>query len=424
MTFHRAATTKVIRANNAGPVLFRCDPRSIRMRFATLAEAPPAIASIQGIAYLMTRSHLFSPVKLRELQLRNRAVVSPMCQYSAHDGFANDWHFVHLGQFAMGGFGLVFAEATAVLPEGRITHGDLGLWSAEHIAPVARIADYVHAQGAAIGIQLAHAGRKASMQRPWFGNGPLGAADRARGDAPWPIVGPVAEPHNEGWLVPQALDKHGIARIVAAFGAAAKRAHEAGIDAVEIHGAHGYLIHSFLSPVSKTRDDEYGRDAAGRMRLALEVARATRDAWPADKPLFFRTSTVDGVEGGWSLDDTVALARELAAIGVDVVDCSAGGFLASRLHLAKGYLVANAARVRREAGIATQAVGFIVDAQQAEDVLRSGAADLVAVAREALVDPHWAGKAAVALEGDAGWAQWPAQYGWWLERRAALMKKF
>jgi len=372
----------------------------------------------------MIRSLLFSPVSLRKLRLRNRTVVSPMCQYSAHDGFANDWHFVHLGQFAMGGFGLVFAEATAVLPEGRITHGDLGLWSDEHIAPMARIADYVHAQGAAIGIQLAHAGRKASMQRPWFGNAALGAADRARGDEPWPIVGPVAEPHNEGWLVPHALDKQGIARIVAAFGEAARRAHDAGIDAVEIHGAHGYLIHSFLSPVSNMRDDAYGRDLAGRMRFALEVARATRDAWPADKPLFFRASTVDGVEGGWSLDDTVALARELKAIGVDVVDCSAGGFLSSRLHLARGYLVANAARVRREAGIATQAVGFIVDAQQAEDVLRSGAADLVAVAREALVDPHWAGKAAVALEGDAGWAQWPAQYGWWLERRAALIRKF
>ena len=372
----------------------------------------------------MTRSLMFSPLTLREVALRNRTVVSPMCQYSATDGFANDWHFVHLGQFAMGGFGLVFVEATAVLPEGRITHGDLGLWSEAHIAPIARIADYVHAQGAAIGIQLAHAGRKASMQRPWFGNAALGAADRARGDEPWPIVGPVAQPHNEGWLVPHALDKHGIARIVAAFAAAARRAHDAGIDAVEIHGAHGYLIHSFLSPVSNTRVDEYGGNRAGRMRFALEVARATRDAWPAAKPLFFRTSSVDGVEGGWSLDDTVVLAKELKAIGVDVIDCSAGGFLSSRLQLGKGYLVDNASRVRRDAGIATQAVGFIVEARQAEDVLQSGAADLVAVAREALVDPHWAGKAAVQLEGDAGWAQWPAQYGWWLERRAALMRKF
>jgi 2,4-dienoyl-CoA reductase-like NADH-dependent reductase (Old Yellow Enzyme family) len=372
----------------------------------------------------LTKSLLFSPFTLRGVTLRNRAVVSPMCQYSARDGFANDWHFVHLGQFAMGGFGLVFIEATAVQPEGRITHGDTGLWSDDHVAPLRRIADYVHAQGAHIGIQLAHAGRKASMQRPWFGNAALGPADHARGDDPWRIVGPVAKPHNEGWLVPHALDQRGIARIVAAFADAARRADAAGIDAVEIHGAHGYLIHSFLSPVSNTRTDDYGGDLAGRMRFALDVARAVRDAWPATKPLFFRTSTVDGVDGGWSIDDTVVLAKELKAIRVDVVDCSAGGFLSSRLELKKGYLVPNASRVRREAEIATQAVGFIVDARQAEHVVKSGAADLVAVAREALVDPHWAGKAAVELEGDAGWAQWPAQYGWWLERRAALMRKF
>jgi 2,4-dienoyl-CoA reductase-like NADH-dependent reductase (Old Yellow Enzyme family) len=372
----------------------------------------------------MPKSLLFSSLALRGVELRNRAVVSPMCQYSAHDGFANDWHFVHLGQFAMGGFGLVFIEASAVLAEGRITHGDVGLWSDAHIAPIQRIADYVHAQGARIGIQLAHAGRKASMQRPWFGNAALGPADRARGDHPWAIVGPVAKPHHEGWLVPAALDKRGIARIVEAFAAAASRAHAAGIDAVEIHGAHGYLIHSFLSPVSNTREDEYGRDLAGRMRFALEVARAVRGAWPAAKPLFFRTSTTDGIDGGWSLADSVALARELKSIGVDVVDCSAGGFLSSRLEMRKGYLVPNAARITQEASIATQAVGFIVDAHQAEHILRSGAADLVAVAREALVDPHWAGKAAVELEGDDGWAQWPAQYGWWLERRATLMKKF
>ena len=369
-------------------------------------------------------SLLFSPLTLRGVTLRNRAVVSPMCQYSARDGFANDWHFVHLGQFAMGGFGLVFIEATAVLPEGRITHGDLGLWSDDHIAPVRRIVDYLHARGARAGMQLAHAGRKASMQRPWFGNAVLGPADHARGDDPWPIVGPVAVPHVEGWPVPEALTKAGIAKIVAAFGAAAARAHAAGLDAIEVHGAHGYLTHSFLSPMVNTRKDEYGGDLAGRMRFALDVARAVRAAWPQDKPLFFRSSTIDGIDGGWSLDDTVALAKALKAIGVDVIDCSAGGFLSSRLDLKRGYLVPNAAAVRRKAGIATQAVGFIVEAAQAEVVLRDGSADLVAVAREALLDPHWAGRAAVALEGDAGWAQWPAQYAWWLERRAAQMRKF
>lgn len=370
------------------------------------------------------KSRLFSPLGLRDVTLRNRTVVSPMCQYSATDGIANDWHLVHLGQFAAGGFGLVFTEATAVLPEGRITHGDLGLWSDAQVAPLRRIVDFLHAQGAKSGVQLAHAGRKASMQRPWFGNAALGPDDVARGDHPWPIVGPVAQPHHEGWLVPEALTHEGIRRIVDAFAAAARRAHEAGVDAVEVHGAHGYLLHSFLSPVANTRRDAYGGDLAGRMRVALEVARAVRAAWPAGKPLFFRTSTIDAVDGGWTLDDTIALARELKAIGVDVIDCSAGGFLSSRLPFAPGYLVSNAARVREVAGIATQAVGFITDAAQAEGILQSGAADLVAIGREALSDPHWAGRAAVALEGDAGWALWPAQYAWWLERRAALIRTF
>jgi len=371
-----------------------------------------------------SRSRLFTPIKLRDVTLRNRTVVSPMCQYSAHDGMANDWHFVHLGQFAMGGFGLVFTEAAAVAAEGRITHGDLGLWMDEQVAPIARIAGYVHAHGATLGMQLAHAGRKASMQRPWYGNGPLDAGDTARGDVAWPIVGPVARPHNDGWLVPRALDRAGIARIAQDFAAAARRAHVAGIDVIEIHGAHGYLLHSFLSPVANTRTDEYGGDLAGRMRFPLAVARAVREAWPTGKPLFFRTSTIDGVDTGWTLDDAVALARELKAVGVDVIDCSAGGFLSSRLDLRPGYLVPNAARIRADAGIATQAVGFILTARQAEDVLRDGAADLVAIGREALVDPHWAGRAAVELDGDAGWSQWPAQYAWWLERRAALLRKF
>lgn len=372
---------------------------------------------------LASPSLLFSPLTLRELTLRNRTVVSPMCQYSARDGLANDWHLAHLGQFAIGGFGLVFTEAAAVAERGRITHGDLGLWHDGQVVPLRRIADLVHAQGAAFGVQLAHAGRKASMQRPWFGNGPLGKDDAARGDLPWPIVAPVAAPHGDGWLLPQALDEAGIADIVQSFAAAARRAHAVGADVVEIHGAHGYLLHSFLSPLVNTRRDAYGGDLAGRMRLPLEVVRAVRAAWPAGKPIFFRTSTTDGVDGGWGPDDSVHLARALKDAGVDVVDCSAGGFLSSRLDLEPGYLVPNAARVRAT-GIATQAVGFITAAAQAEEVLRSGAADLVAVGREALVDPHWAGRAALALQGDAGWAQWPTQYAWWLERRAATMRGF
>lgn len=370
------------------------------------------------------RSLLFTPLTLRGLTLRNRTVLSPMCQYSAHDGLAGDWHFVHLGQFATGGFGLVFTEAAAVSAEGRITHGDIGLWSDAQVPPLARIARYAREHGAALGIQLAHAGRKASMQRPWHGNGPLAAADLERGDLPWPIVGPVGRPHHEGWLAPSVLDAAGIARIVRAFAEAARRADAAGIDVVEIHGAHGYLLHSFLSPVSNTRTDAYGGDLAGRMRFPLEVAHAVRAAWPRHKPLFFRTSTMDGIEGGGTLDDAVAFARELKHAGVDVVDCSAGGFLSSRFDVRPGYLVPNAARVRAEAAIATQAVGFITRPEQAEEVLQSGAADLVAVGREALVDPHWAARAALALEGDAGWSQWPAQYAWWLERRVTTMRKF
>ncbi len=368
------------------------------------------------------KSQLFTPLRLRELTLRNRLVVSPMCQYSAIDGMAQDWHFVHLGQFAAGGFALVFTEATAVLPEARITHGDLGLWSDAHIAPVKRVVDFIKAQGAAAGMQLAHAGRKASMQRPWFGNAALGPADAARGDRPWPIVGPVAVPHMEGWIVPEALTREGIARIVAAFAAAAQRALAAGLDVLEVHGAHAYLTHSFLSPVANTRRDEYGGDLAGRMRFALEVVRAVRAAWPREKPLFYRTSSTDGIDGGWTIDDTVALARELKALGVDVIDCSAGGFAGAKFDMKPGWMVPFATRVRAEAGLATQAVGLIQTVAQAEAIIAGERADLVALGREALLDPHWAGRAAVELEGDEGWALWPAQYGWWLERRAALQR--
>ncbi len=371
----------------------------------------------------MAKSLLFTPLQLRDLTLRNRTVVSPMCQYSAHDGFANDWHFVHWGQFAMGGFGLVFTEATAVLPEARITHGDLGLWSDEHIASIQRGVTYVKSMGAAAGMQLAHAGRKASMQRPWHGNAAMGPADAARGEVPWPIVGPVAVPHSDGWLVPEALTRAGIVRIVQAFRAAAARALVAGLDVIEVHGAHGYLTHSFLSPISNTRTDEYGGDLAGRMRFGLEIVRAVREVWPKEKPLFYRTSSVDGIDGGLTLDDTVALAKELKQLGVDVLDCSSGGFPQSRVKVGPAYMVPFAARVRKEAGLATQAVGVIRHAEEAEAALAHGAADLVAVAREALLDPHWAGRAAVELEGEEGWKFWPAQYGWWLERRATLLRE-
>jgi len=369
---------------------------------------------------------LFAPVTLRSVTARNRAVISPMCTYSAADGMAQGWHLAHLGKFALGGAGIVFVEATAVEARGRITHGCLGVWSDAHARALGRIAQFLKAHGALSAIQLAHAGRKASMQRPWFGNGPLGPEDAARGDRPWQIVGPTAEPAAEGWLAPHAMTRADIDEVVGAFAAAARRAHAAGFDIVELHGAHGYLIHSFLSPLSNTRSDGYGGELGGRMRLALEVVDAVRAAWPADKPLFFRISSVDGVGGpGWKIEDSIELARALKAHGVDVIDCSSGGIsgpvTSAIVPRELGFQVPYAAAVRREAGIATQAVGLILDGPQAEAILRSGAADLVAVAREALVDPFWAHHAARALDVDADFGGWPEQYGWWLKRRAKLL---
>jgi 2,4-dienoyl-CoA reductase-like NADH-dependent reductase (Old Yellow Enzyme family) len=369
---------------------------------------------------------LFTPISLRGVTARVRVVISPMCTYSAADGMAQDWHLVHLGKFALGGAGIVFVEATAVEARGRITHGCLGIWSDEHARALGRIAPFLKAHGALPAIQLAHAGRKASMQRPWFGNGPLGPGDAARGDRPWPIVGPTAEPAAEGWLAPHAMTRADIDEVVGAFAAAARRAHAAGFDIVELHGAHGYLIHSFLSPLSNTRSDGYGGGLGARMRLALEVVDAVRAAWPADKPLFFRISSVDGVGGpGWKIEDSIELARALKAHGVDVIDCSSGGIsgpvTSAMVPRELGFQVPYAAAVRREAGVATQAVGLILDGPQAEAILQSGAADLVAVAREALVDPFWAHHAARALGVDADFGGWPEQYGWWLKRRAKLL---
>jgi 2,4-dienoyl-CoA reductase-like NADH-dependent reductase (Old Yellow Enzyme family) len=373
---------------------------------------------------------LLQPAALRGAALRNRIVISPMCQYSAVEGVANDWHVVQYGRFAVGGAGLVFTEATAVAPEGRITHGDLGLWSEEQVPPLARVVSFVKAQGAAAGVQLGHAGRKASMQRPWHGNGPLNAEDAARGDLPWDIVAPTALPIGDGWLVPRALDEAGILRVRDAFAAAAGRALRAGFDAVELHMAHGYLLHQFLSPLTNRRNDAWGGDAEGRMRLPLEVARAVREAWPADRPLFARISAVDGAEGGLELEDQIAFARRLREAGVDVVDCSSGGIAGSataakgpaRLY---GFQLPFAARIRAEAGVATMAVGLIVDPRQAEAALRAGEADLVAIGRQALEDPNWPQRAAAVLGGDGApdYASAPPQHGWWLANRAPVLAK-
>ncbi len=373
---------------------------------------------------------LFEPIALREVRARNRIVVSPMCQYSANDGHVTDWHLVHLGKFAQGGAGIVFMEATAVEARGRITHGDTGIWSDAHVAGLQRVSSFVKSQGAVPAIQLAHAGRKASMARPWYGNGPLTQADLARGDKPWQIVAPSDTSIGDEWLKPKAMDKRELEEVKDAFVAAAKRAHQAGFEIVELHAAHGYLLHTFLSPLSNQRKDEYGGSRETRMRFPLEVAQAVRAAWPAQKPLFLRVSSIDDVEGGWSLEDTIAFAKELKELGVDVIDCSSGGILGSATAATKtllkrvpGFQIPFAERIRKEAGVKTMAVGLILTAQQAEDALRNESADLIAVGREALYDPNWPVHAALALGVDPEYAHWPQQYGWWLTRRDGLLKK-
>jgi 2,4-dienoyl-CoA reductase-like NADH-dependent reductase (Old Yellow Enzyme family) len=373
---------------------------------------------------------LFTPIRLREIEAKNRIVVSPMCQYSAQDGHVTDWHLVHLGKLAQGGAGVVFIEATAVESRGRITHGDVGLWDASHIAGLARIARFVKSQGALPAIQLAHAGRKASMARPWHGNGPLTQLDIERGDKPWPIVAPSPRPVDEGWLVPQAFGEGDFAKVSGAFADAAQRAHIAGFEVLEVHAAHGYLLHSFLSPISNARRDEYGGALEDRMRFPLEVVAAVREVWPREKPLFVRVSSIDDVEGGWSLEDTVAFARRLKALGVDVVDCSSGGIAGSATAATKtilprvpGFQLPFSERVRKDAAVKTMAVGLILTAQQAEEALQAGRADLVAIGREALYDPNWPLHAAQALGADPQMDRWPVQYGWWLTRRESLLRK-
>ncbi|MDB5539250.1 MAG: NADH:flavin oxidoreductase/NADH oxidase [Devosia sp.] len=357
-------------------------------------------------------SQLFSPLTLRGLTLRNRTVISPMCQYSAQHGLANDWHFVHLGRFALGGFGLVIVEATGVLPEGRISYGDLGLWNDEQIAPLAHIAKFLKAEGAAAGIQLGHAGRKAATPIWWRGGFNETDAEKAEyAYETWVPVAPSAERHadNPIYQLPTELDKAGIARTIKGFADATRRADEAGYDVVEIHGAHGYLISQFLSPLANHRTDEYGGSRENRMRFGLEVTEAMRAVWPEHKPLFIRISATDGSPGGWSVEDSIVFARELKARGVDLIDCSSGGFDGYALKAAPLYQV-SLARAVREAGIATMAVGVIDTPEDAERIVAEGDADLVALARTALEDPNWPVHARHILEGGGDAYQlWPKQ---------------
>ncbi len=370
---------------------------------------------------------LFSPLILRGITLKNRVVISPMCQYSARDGMADDWHLVHLGKMATGGAGLVFTEAAAVVPEGRITHGDLGIWSDAHVAPLKRIAGFIKANGAVPAIQLAHAGRKASMQRPWHGNGPIDDTDRARGEDAWQIVAPSAIPLDNGWLVPHELSVEEIRRIQGHWRDAALRALAAGFEIIEMHSAHGYLGHEFLSPLSNKRTDGYGGDLRGRMRYTLELAEVLRATWPQDKPLFVRISSVDGIEGGWTIEDTVTLAKELASRGVDVIDCSSGGLMgsatAARIKRDPGFQVSFAERVKKEVDIKSMAVGLILDAHQAEQILQEKRADLIAIGRQSLYNPNWPLHAQVALGAQGQYESWPVQYGWWLDKRQHILSE-
>jgi 2,4-dienoyl-CoA reductase-like NADH-dependent reductase (Old Yellow Enzyme family) len=373
---------------------------------------------------------LFDRIRIRDVEARNRIVVSPMCQYSALDGHVTDWHLVHLGKFAQGGAGIVFVEATAVEKRGRITHGDTGIWEDAHIPGLRKIASFMKDQGAVPAIQLAHAGRKASMARPWYGNGPLTRADVDRGESAWSTVAPTETSLGEDWIAPRAFKKGDFEVLLNAYTQAVRRAQAAGFDIIEIHAAHGYLLHTFLSPLSNTREDEYGGSLENRMRFPLEAAKTVRQAWPKEKPLFLRCSSIDDIEGGWSLDDAVAFAKKLKDIGVDVIDCSSGGILGSATAATKtllprvpGFQLPFSERIRKEAGLMTMAVGLILGATQAEEALQAGRADLIAIGREALYDPNWPLHAARELGVDPEYAQWPQQYGWWLTRRESALRK-
>jgi 2,4-dienoyl-CoA reductase-like NADH-dependent reductase (Old Yellow Enzyme family) len=344
--------------------------------------------------------NLFEAFPQRSLTLRNRLVVSPMCEYSAHDGVPDDWHLVHLGSRAVGGAAVVFTEATAVSAQGRISPGDTGIWNQAQLDAWRPIAGFIRAHGAIAAMQLAHAGRKASTRVPWEGGGPL-----AKGEGDWLTVAPSALPFDQGWHTPQALDEAGIRQVIDDFRAAATRALEAGFGLVEIHAAHGYLLHQFLSPLSNQRTDRYGGSLENRCRLVREVVQAVREVWPADLPLWVRISATDWApqDGphGWDIEQSVELARQLKPLGVDLIDTSSGGLIPNvKIPLGPGYQVPFAARIRREAQIATGAVGLITEAEQAEHIVSSGEADVVLMARESLRDPYFPRRAAKQLGAD------------------------
>jgi 2,4-dienoyl-CoA reductase-like NADH-dependent reductase (Old Yellow Enzyme family) len=348
-------------------------------------------------------SKLFSPLTIKSVTFKNRIVVSPMCEYSAVDGFANEWHLVHLGSRAVGGAGLIITEATAVSPEGRISPDDLGIWKNAHLDKLKTIVSFIHKHGSVAGIQLAHAGRKASSPSPWKGNTQL-----SKENGGWQTVAPGAIPFNEGEMLPEALTKEGINKVIEDFKAAAQRALSAGFKLVEIHAAHGYLIHEFLSPLSNPRTDEYGGSFENRARLLLEITDAIQSVWPDNLPLFVRISATDWVQGGWNETESVQLAALLKAKGVDLIDCSTGGLVpGAKIPVGPGYQVRFAAQIKKEAGLLTGAVGMITGAAQAEAILANEEADLIIMARELLRDPYFPLHAAHELGVDL---EWPDQY--------------
>jgi len=354
---------------------------------------------------------LFTPLTFRGVTLRNRVAVSPMCQYSSHEGLASDWHLVHLGSRAVGGAGLVMVEATAITRDGRISPGDMGIWGDEHVPPLARIAAFVASQGSVPAIQLAHAGRKASCDVPWNG----GASLKTPENGGWTVIGPSPLPFNPGDPVPVALDLSAIDSVVDSFEAAAKRAIDAGFQVLEIHAAHGYLLHEFLSPLCNQRTDEYGGSLENRMRLLLRVAKSLRAVMPASMPLFVRISATDWVDGGWEASQSVALSARLKELGVDLIDVSSGAAVPdAKIPVAKGFQVPFARKIREEAGIATGAVGLITEATQANEIITGGDADLVLIGREMLREPYWAIKAAQTLGAEP---PWPIPYGYAVKRR-------
>ena len=373
-------------------------------------------------------SKLMSPYTLRDVTFRNRIAVSPMSQYRAQNGHANDWHMVHLGRFAIGGAGLVYAEATAVEKDGRRTHGDLGLWNDAQVETLAPVARFLEAEGAVAGIQLSHAGRKASERRPWHGETPVNAEDEAlRDEAPWQAEAPSPVPYADGWPSPTKMSEQDIARVIDAFGHAARRANAAGFRVIEIYAAHGFLVHQFLSPISNRRQDRWGGSAENRLRFAVEVARSVRKHWPENLPLVFRLSATDWLNEGLEVEDTIEIARALRDAGVDMIDCSSGGISGKerprRMSITQGFQAPFAAKVRAAADIPTMAVGFLWSPEFCESLIATGQADMIALARELLDDPNWSLHAAAQLGQDHEFAKWPIESGWWLQKRARLLGK-